>query len=95
MKTRKLQIVLLCLSLFVALASPCQAQNGNTVDQKEWKRRYKVTDLLVVRPLGLLMTLGGSAVFAVTLPFTVISGDVDDAADTLVKEPAKIAFGRR
>ena len=93
MKTRKMQIMVLCLSLLMAFAAPCQAQDD--VEKQEWRRRYKVTDLLVVRPLGLLMTIGGSALFAVTLPFTVISGDVDDAADTLVKEPAKIAFSRR
>ncbi len=51
-------------------------------------------DGLFVRPISLLGTVLGSVLFVVTLPFSAISGNVDEAADTLVMEPARFTFTR-
>ena len=51
-------------------------------------------DLLVARPIGAVLTVAGTALFVVSLPFTAISGGVTQAADTLVVGPAKETFGR-
>jgi hypothetical protein len=51
-------------------------------------------DLLVARPLGLVMTAAGTAVFLVSLPFTALGGSMDKAADTLVAGPAEATFVR-
>ncbi len=51
-------------------------------------------DGLFVRPIALLSTIVGSVVFVLTLPFSAASGNIDEAADTLVMEPARFTFTR-
>lgn len=53
-----------------------------------------VADLVVARPVGLIATVLGSAAFVVSLPFSAIGGNVDQAADALVKGPARTTFVR-
>ncbi len=53
-----------------------------------------VADAVVVRPLYFLLSQAGSAVYAVTLPFTLLGGNADQAAETLVVTPLQAAFVR-
>ena len=52
------------------------------------------TDLLVLRPLGLITTVIGSAAYVVSLPFTAPTGGLKMAGKTLVAEPAMFTFAR-
>lgn len=51
-------------------------------------------DLVVLRPIGLVSTIVGSAVFVVALPFTIPSGSVGASACELVERPAAYTFSR-
>ena len=51
-------------------------------------------DGLVVRPISFVGTVLGSVVFVATLPFSALGGNVGEAADLLVLEPAKFTFSR-
>ena len=51
-------------------------------------------DLLIARPGGLAATVLGAAVFVVGLPFTLINGSTEQAAQKLVVEPAQYTFTR-
>lgn len=53
-----------------------------------------VGDLLVARPVGAVMTVGGAAAFIISLPFTAFSGHVAEAANTLVLGPGEATFMR-
>jgi hypothetical protein len=53
-----------------------------------------VGDLLVARPIGLVMTVGGTAAWLVSLPFTLLAGHAGEAAETLVIGPAEATFMR-
>jgi hypothetical protein len=53
-----------------------------------------ITDALVARPLGLVITALGTATFVVSLPFTALGGGMTQAADKLVVSPAKETFVR-
>ncbi len=53
-----------------------------------------VGDLVVARPLGLVMTAAGTATWLVTLPFTLLAGHTAEAADVLMLGPAKTTFWR-
>jgi hypothetical protein len=53
-----------------------------------------VGDLALVRPGCFAVTLVGSAVFVVALPFAAMSGSVHETADTLVLHPAEATFTR-
>lgn len=53
-----------------------------------------VGDLLVARPIGAVMTVGGVAVWLVSLPFTLLAGHASEAAETLMLGPAEATFMR-
>ncbi len=51
-------------------------------------------DALIARPLMLGATVLGTGVFLVSLPFSALGGNVDEAGETLVAGPAKATFVR-
>lgn len=51
-------------------------------------------DLVVARPIGAVMTVGGVAVWLVSLPFTLAAGHASEAAETLMLGPAEATFVR-
>jgi hypothetical protein len=53
-----------------------------------------VGDLVVARPIGVVMTVGGIAVWLVSLPFTLLAGHAGEAAGTLMGGPAEATFMR-
>lgn len=53
-----------------------------------------VGDLLVARPLGAVITVAGTAVWLVSLPFTLLSGHAGEAAGTLIGGPVEATFMR-
>ena len=53
-----------------------------------------VVDVVVARPLGVLLTTAGAAAFVVSLPFSALGGNVSEAADVLVVKPGKETFVR-
>jgi hypothetical protein len=53
-----------------------------------------IGDLAIARPLGLVATVAGCAVFVVALPFSLTSGSVNKTANTLMGEPFRFTFAR-
>ena len=53
-----------------------------------------LADTVLVRPLMLVGTAVGIVTFVITLPFSALGGNIDEAAETLVYEPAKYTFVR-
>ena len=51
-------------------------------------------DALIARPILFAGTLGGTALFVATLPFSALGGKVEEAANTLVVGLAKTTFTR-
>jgi len=51
-------------------------------------------DILIARPVMLVITGLGLAAFTVSLPFSALGGNVDEAGETLVKAPARSTFLR-
>lgn len=53
-----------------------------------------LADVVLVRPFMLVSTVVTTAAFIVSLPFSLLGGNVDEAAKSLVLEPAKYTFVR-
>lgn len=51
-------------------------------------------DLLIARPLGILATVAGGAIFLVSLPVSAMTGQSRLVYDKMVREPAKYTFKR-
>ncbi|MAY36511.1 MAG: hypothetical protein CMN84_10460 [Spongiibacteraceae bacterium] len=80
----------LCLS--IALVIP-QISLAETVTE-EPSALAMVTDTVLVRPVMLAVTVVGTAFFVVSLPFSALGGNVGQAADTLMVQPAANTFVR-
>ena len=85
MKT-KILLVLCAIMMGLGGINPARASVDNSLEV--------VGDLAFVRPGCFLVTIVGSAVFVVALPFAVTSGSVKKTADTLVVHPAEATFTR-
>ncbi|MEQ9397502.1 hypothetical protein [Haliea sp.] len=86
---RRLAAIALVASLLTA--PPLWAQTA--VDESP-SAGAMVGDLLVARPIGLVMTVGGTAAWIVSLPFTLMAGHAGEAAETLMVGPAETTFLR-
>lgn len=67
------------------------AQSAIDESPNEWAM---VGDLFVARPVGLVLTAGGTAVWLVSLPFTLLAGHAGEAAETLIIGPGESTFMR-
>jgi hypothetical protein len=84
-KMRKI-VILLTIGVLLLSANPSFAAGNDEV--------MVIGDLAIARPLGLVVTIAGSAVFIVSLPFALTSGSVKNTADILVGEPFRFTFTR-
>ena len=53
-----------------------------------------LVDAVVVRPLTLVASVVGTALWVVTLPFTLLGGNTGEAGDILVLDPLCYTFKR-
>lgn len=51
-------------------------------------------DAVLVRPFGVIGTVLGTAIWVVSLPFTIPSGSTGDAAQELIGKPLGYTFSR-
>lgn len=85
-------------NITVALLLVFSANQNLYAEENEQKEEYSPTteqmvlDGLVLRPLSLAATAIGTGIFVVTLPFSLLGGNVDEAGEKLVMEPAGNTF---
>lgn len=81
---------LMLLTLFIA---PQPGWTQSSIDERP-NAFAMAGDLVVARPIGLVLTAVGGAAFLVSLPFTALAGSVAESAETLVLGPAETTFVR-
>ena len=84
--------VLLVSSTFYSVGLP-QESRGDW--SKAAREEFNMADLLFARPLGIAAGIIGLGIFIVTLPFTVPTHSVNEAAQMLVEEPFRFSFDRK
>jgi hypothetical protein len=85
-------ILILAALVVIPLESPVRAQDQYETEQATGGGM--MYDFLVVRPVGIVATLVGSAFYVVALPFYALGGNTDDAGQKLVKDPFNYTFKR-
>jgi len=88
----RLNKLLTTAALMAALVVPALS-HANTIEEKPTALAM-AGDLVIVRPIMLGITVIGTAVYVVSLPFTLAGGNSDEAAQTLVVGPAETTFVR-
>ena len=53
-----------------------------------------IYDFVIVRPISAVATLASTTVYILSLPFSALGGNSDEAAEKLVKEPFEWTFER-
>lgn len=77
-------------ALFLAFSGTAQAER---VAQKP-SALAMTGDALIARPLLIATTIGGSAVYVVSLPFSYLGGNANEAREVLVEGPYRATFHR-
>ncbi len=88
----KLNRLAMAFSLALVLLFP-QLAYTETVEENP-SALAMMGDLVVARPLLLVMTVVGTVAYVISLPFTLAGGNAGQAADTLVLGPGEATFVR-
>ena len=87
--------VMLILSMLIT-APLVYAEKAYTKDvAEEVSGEEMILDLIVLRPVGFAATIIGTAAFVVSLPFTLLLKQTNEAAQKMVVKPGKYTFTRR
>ena len=90
-KAKKTFMVLLAtLFLFSTVYTPAMSQDKKAISKKD--DTLILLDMAVARPLGAGVTAAGAALFIVFLPFSLVSGNLQDSWHKLVVKPAEHTF---
>ncbi len=89
---RSTVLLLIITLIFIPFGTSALAQR-QAVDEEN-SGALMTADLILARPLGIVATVLGCAVFIVSLPFSALGGNTKQAGQKLVKEPASFTFTR-
>ncbi|MGO1461480.1 MAG: hypothetical protein ACTHYN_02285 [Marinobacter sp.] len=90
--TRKISHTLVA-TLAACLLAFSSAGHARAIDESP-SALAMAGDAVFVRPALLATTIVGSAVYLVSLPFSLLGGNAGEAGETLVVGPAKATFVR-
>jgi ABC-type Fe3+ transport system permease subunit len=90
----KSSIVFGLIAALICLPFATSALAQEYFEAKEPGGGAMIYDMVVIRPIGLVATVVGSAFWLVSLPFSALGDNVGTATDKLVKEPAAYTFKR-
>jgi hypothetical protein len=93
-KIKKHTMIFMLISALVCVPFGTVALAGTQTTDNEISGSTMTADLILVRPLGIVATVLGCAVFIVSLPFSALGGNTKQASQKLVKEPAEFTFTR-
>ena len=91
--TKKILISVLILSL-ITLSFGSFAYAKSDYEESDPGGAAMFADFIIIRPLGIISTVLGSALFVVSLPFTALGQNVGPAYEKMVVTPAKFTFER-
>ena len=93
MHSLKALITSLSLAIFLTISLPGTAlanERGTEIGDDV----SIILDLLVLRPVGLVATVGGTVIFVCSLPISLPTGSVGKAFNALMARPASYTFWR-
>ena len=92
--TLRRAVVTLSYVVLMAGSVPAMAQESYPSGSADSGGLGMLADLVFVRPVALVGTVLGAAIFVVSLPFSLPTRSADEAAKTLVGSPFEYTFNR-
>ena len=93
-KITKHSVVILMILTLIVIPFGSSALAQEYFETKEPDGGEMLYDFVVVRPIGIVATVVGSVFYVLSLPFSALAGNVDDAGGKLVKDPYRFTFQR-
>jgi len=98
MKTTNRKLITYFMAFMLAFGSLSMATSASASETYSFNDKPSggdmLLDMVLMRPLMLVGTAVGAVSFVVTLPFSALGGNVGEAGETLVMEPARYTFIR-
>ena len=98
MKNSRSKLITYVMAFVLAFGSLSISTSASAAEYEAFNTKPRtgdiLLDLLVMRPVMMVATVVGAATFLVSLPFSTLGGNVDESANTLVKEPIQYTFYR-
>ena len=91
---KKIFLLLLTISLVMGSLYSTGWAGDKWAKEDPVGQGWSAIDLIFARPLGIAAGIVGTAIFIVSLPFTIPSGGVDEAADMFIVKPFQFSFTR-
>ena len=82
---KKIVVILLAIIILVSSSMAFAADETTNI----------IGDSLILRPLGIVITVAGSILFVITLPMSAIAKSTDKTYNALVKRPYEFTFKRQ
>ncbi len=92
---KKYFLLLLALALVMGCLDSTGWAQENWAEESPVGQGWSALDLILARPLGVAAGIAGTAIFVITLPFTIPSGGVKEAADMFIVKPFTFSFARK
>ena len=87
--------MIILMTVFALIMVPCASCFAQDVEKDDNVVAGQMAgDALVARPLGLCATIIGGALFVVSLPFSLLGGNTEEAFNYLLVDPFKFTFTR-
>jgi hypothetical protein len=93
-KIKKNIVLLLTISLIMGSLYSIGWAEDKSAKENPLVHEWNVLDLVFARPIGVAAGIFGSALFVVSLPFTIPSGGVDEALEMFIVKPFQFSFTR-
>ncbi len=89
---KSLVIAIITALLIVPFASTGLAEEY--FEREDPSGGMMIFDFIVVRPVGIVATLVGSVFYVISLPFSLLGENSEEAGEALFNEPAAYTFKR-
>ena len=93
-KIAKQSTALFVVAILVLIPFGFAALAQDQFKNEERSAEKMFVDILMARPLGIIATTVGTALFIVSLPFSALGGNTQEVYQKMVVEPAKYTFKR-
>jgi hypothetical protein len=87
-------MVLAAALVLAPMMATAQSPNPPQVPRDDYSAGQMAADILLGRPLGFVATVVGAALFVVSFPLSVAGGNMEEARQRLVIDPAEFTFKR-
>ena len=93
-KIAKHSLIIAVITMLMAIPFGSSALAQEYFETEEPEGGEMLYDLVIIRPIGIIATAVGAVTFVLSLPFSVLGGNVGTAGEKLINKPARYTFKR-